>query len=161
MSAATALKSASAYEGAPRYSLSLVREPDTTFPAASDGGVTVREPAAAQFFMTRLACEPCEVMAALYLDTRHAALAWSILYRGTMDRASVEPRSILVAGLLCHAANLIICHNHPSGDVSPSAEDLAFTRRIAEAGEIVGVPLLDHVIVAGDNWLSLKEYGAW
>lgn len=61
-----------------------------------------------------------------------------------------------------HPAGLILYHTHPSGDPSPSAEELAFTRRIAEAGEVVGVRLVDHLIVCpGERWVSLRQRGAF
>jgi hypothetical protein len=84
------------------------------------------------------------------------------LYRGTINRAAVEPRAILKEGLIHGACGLVVFHTHPSGDPSPSAEDLAFTRRLAEAGELVGIRLVDHLILGGvGRWTSLRERGAW
>lgn len=102
-----------------------------------------------------------EVMGALFLDIRHGLLGERLLYRGTLNRAAVEPREILKEGILCGAAGLVLFHTHPSGDPSPSAEDLIFTRRMAEAGEVVGVRLIDHLIVGtSGRWCSLRERGA-
>jgi len=85
-----------------------------------------------------------------------------VLYRGTVSRTACEPAGILRAALLCNASAVVLFHNHPSGDPSPSAEDLAFTRRLAEAGEIVGVRLVDHLIVAGPGrYVSMRERGVW
>lgn len=101
-------------------------------------------------------------MGAIYLDSRHRPICLSILYRGTANRAAVEPRGILAAGLLCNALGVILFHNHPSGDPSPSAEDMAFTRRMAEAGELIGIRMIDHLIVGGiGRWYSFRERGAW
>lgn len=104
-----------------------------------------------------------EVMGALFLDTRNRLLGERELYRGTLDRAAVEPREILKEGLLRGAAGVVLFHTHPSGDPSPSVEDLLFTRRMAEAGEVVGVRLVDHLVVGrgGAAWVSLRERGAW
>ena len=103
-----------------------------------------------------------EVMGALYLDTRNRLLAEREIFRGTLNRAAVEPRPILRQGLALSAAGVILYHTHPSGDPAPSAEDLAFTRRIAEAGEVVGVRLVDHLIICpGERWVSLRQRGAW
>ena len=103
-----------------------------------------------------------EVMGALYLDTRNRLLAERETFRGTLNRAAVEPRPILRQALALAAAGLILYHTHPSGDPAPSAEDLAFTRRIAEAGELVGVRLVDHLIICpGERWVSLRQRGAW
>lgn len=103
-----------------------------------------------------------EVMGALYLDTRNRLVAEAELFRGTLNRAAAEPRAILKEGLLRGAAGVILFHTHPSGDPSPSAEDLAFTRHLSEAGDIVGVRLVDHLTVGGPTrWISLRQRNAW
>ena len=101
-------------------------------------------------------------MGAIYLDIRNRAIGHQLAYIGTLTRTAVEPRGILTAALLANAASILLFHNHPSGDPSPSAEDLAFTRRMAEAGEIVGVRVLDHIIVGeASAYVSLKQRGGW
>ena len=81
---------------------------------------------------------------------------------GTLTRAAAEPRGILTAALLANAAGILLFHNHPSGDPSPSAEDLAFTRRMAEAGEVVGIRVVDHIIVGeAPAFVSLRQRGAF
>jgi DNA repair protein RadC len=105
-----------------------------------------------------------EVMGALFLDARNHLLGEREIFRGTMSRISVEPREILRECLQRGAASVYLFHTHPSGDPSPSAEDLLFTRRMAEAAEIVGLRLADHVVLGGQGrWASLKERvnGAW
>ncbi|MFW6012356.1 MAG: RadC family protein [bacterium] len=120
-------------------------------------------PAAVSRYLTlRYMRRDQEVMGALYLDTRHRLLHEQECFRGTLSRAAVEPRAILREGLLRGAAGVILFHTHPSGDPAPSLEDLAFTRRMAEAGDAVGVRLLDHVIVTwGGKWESLRERRAF
>jgi DNA repair protein RadC len=101
-------------------------------------------------------------MGAMYLDSRHRLIAISEVYRGTLSRAATEPREVLKEGLLRGACSLVLFHTHPSRDPSPSLEDLAFTRRMAEAGDAVGIRLLDHLILGGTRrWVSLKDRGAW
>lgn len=118
--------------------------------------------AVASYLALRYAVRDQEVMGALYLDTRHRLIAERDLYRGTINRAAVEPRAILKEGLIHGACGVVVFHTHPSGDPSPSAEDLAFTRRLAEGGELVGVRLVDHLILGGvGRWVSLRERGAW
>jgi DNA repair protein RadC len=118
--------------------------------------------AVAGYLALRYGVRDQEVMGALYLDTRHRLIAERDLYRGTINRAAVEPRAILKEGLLHGACGLVVFHTHPSGDPSPSAEDLTFTRRLAEAGELVGIRLVDHLILGGvGRWTSLRERGAW
>jgi DNA repair protein RadC len=118
--------------------------------------------AAASYLALRYAGRDQEVLGALYLDTRHRLIAERELYRGTLNRAAVEPRLVLKEGLLAGAAALIVFHTHPSGDPTPSAEDLAFTRRLGEAGEVVGIRVVDHLILGGvGRWVSLAERGGW
>ena len=105
-----------------------------------------------------------ESMGALFLDIRNRLISHgeAEIFRGTLTRAAVEPREILKEALLRNASSLVVFHTHPSGDPSPSTEDLAFTRRLAEAGELVGVKLLDHIILgSAGRWVSLGRRGAW
>ena len=116
----------------------------------------------ARYLMLRYGTGSQEIMGCLYLDTRNRLMEEREIFRGTLNRAAVEPRPLLKWGLLTGAASLILFHTHPSGDPTPSAEDLAFTRRLAEAGEVVGIHLLDHLILGGPTqWVSLKEQGSW
>ena len=117
--------------------------------------------AVARYLCLRYALGEQEVMGALFLDTRNRLIDEREIFRGTLSRAAVEPRALLKQGLLRDAAALILFHTHPSGDPSPSPEDLAFTRRMGEAGEVVGIRLVDHLIVgSGSRWVSLKQRGA-
>lgn len=103
-----------------------------------------------------------EVMGALFLDGRQQLMGEKELYRGTLTETSVEPREVLKECLLRGAASVVLFHTHPSGDPTPSPEDLYFTRRMVEAAEVVGVELKDHLILAGGGrWVSMKERGAW
>ena len=98
----------------------------------------------------------------LHGSSRFRLIAERELYRGTLNRAAVEPRLVLKEGLLAGAAALIVFHTHPSGDPTPSPEDLAFTRRLGEAGEVVGIRVVDHLILGGvGRWVSLAERGGW
>ena len=118
--------------------------------------------AAASYLALRFAGRDQEIFGALYLDSRNRLIAERELYRGALQRAAVEPRLVLKEGLLRGAAGCIVFHTHPSGDPTPSAEDLAFTRRLAEAGELVGLRLVDHLILAGPGrWVSIAQRGGW
>ena len=103
-----------------------------------------------------------EVMGALFLDVRHRLISDKEIFRGTLHRAAVEPREILKECLLRGAAGVLLFHTHPSGDPTPSAEDLLFTRRMAEAAAVVGVELVDHLVLgATGRWVSLRERTPW
>ena len=118
--------------------------------------------AVARYLGLRYTLAEQEVMGALYLDTRNRLLFEKEVFRGTLDRAAVEPRALLKTGLLRDAAGMILFHTHPSGDPGPSAQDLSFTKRLAHAGEVVGVRLVDHLILGlGGRWVSLRSKGGW
>jgi DNA repair protein RadC len=102
-----------------------------------------------------------EVLGALWLDTRHRLIGEREVFRGTFHRAAVEPRPLLKEALLRNAASIVLFHTHPSGDPTPSPEDRLFSRRMAEAGQVVGVELLDHLVLGGRRWLSIRERGGW
>ena len=114
----------------------------------------------ARYLVLRYAVRDQEVMGALYLDARHRLIAESETFKGTLIRAATEPRPILCAALAVGAGGILLWHTHPSGDPSPSPEDIRFTRRLEEAGAIVGVRLVDHLILGGTNrWISLRTRG--
>jgi len=118
--------------------------------------------AVARYLAIQFASPGQEIMGALFLDTRNRLIGEQEIYRGTLNRAAVEPRALLKEGILRDAAGFVLFHTHPSGDPSPSAEDLAFTRRIAQSGELLGLRLVDHLIVgSGDAWISLRQRGGW
>lgn len=118
--------------------------------------------AVASYLSIRYASSDQEVLGALYLDGGNRLIAESDIFRGTLARASVEPRPILKEGLLRSATGMVVFHNHPSGDPTPSAEDVEFTRRLADAGELVGIRLVDHLILgSAGRWISLQRRGAW
>ncbi len=103
-----------------------------------------------------------EILGALFLDNRGRLLGEREIYRGTLDRAAVEPREILKECLLRGAAAVVIFHNHPSGDPAPSQDDIAFTQNLAAAAQVVGVRLADHLILGeGGTWATVRDRLAW
>ncbi|HYG64914.1 MAG TPA: DNA repair protein RadC, partial [Thermoanaerobaculia bacterium] len=103
-----------------------------------------------------------EVLGALFLDKKKCLLGEREIYRGTLDRAAVEPREILKECLLRGAAGVLIFHTHPSGDPSPSNDDILFTQHLARAASVIGITLVDHMVLASSGrWVSLKERVAW
>ena len=101
-----------------------------------------------------------EALAILLLNTKHRIIAGHIASVGTLDSAATSPREIFRAAILAGAKAIVLGHNHPSGDPEPSRYDLAFTRRLLDAGSLLGIPLLDHIIIGDRNYVSLAERGA-
>ena len=115
--------------------------------------------AAGRYFARRLRGHPYEVFAALFLDTRHRALGFEELFRGTVDGAEVHPREVARRALAHNAAALIVGHNHPSGNPEPSAADRAVTARLKQALALVDVRLLDHFVIGDGAPVSLAARG--
>jgi len=88
-----------------------------------------------------------EVFVCLHLDTKNNVIGREIVSMGTLNHTLVHPREIFKSAILANSAHVILCHNHPSGTVDPSKEDDTVTARLAEAGRLLGIPVLDHVIV--------------
>ena len=108
---------------------------------------------------SRLRDLPQEEFHALLLDTRHRVIRESLVTRGTLDASLVSPREVFRLAVVEGAAAVILVHNHPSGDPSPSPDDWAVTRQIAEAGRTLGIPVLDHVILGDGRFTSLSAEG--
>jgi DNA repair protein RadC len=100
-----------------------------------------------------------ERVGAIYLDSRSRVLREREIYIGTLHSAMVSTRDVLRFALDDHAASLIVFHNHPSGCPDPSGEDLLFTRTLVEAGKVLGVEILDHLILGANRFVSLKQRG--
>lgn len=123
-------------------------------------GVALSDPTAAgRYFSQRLRARPHEVFAALFLDTRHRALAFEELFQGTIDGAEVHPREVVRRALAHNAAAVMIGHNHPSGNPEPSAADRAITVRLQEALALVDIRLLDHFVIGDGAPVSLAARG--
>ncbi|MDO8729967.1 MAG: DNA repair protein RadC [Candidatus Omnitrophota bacterium] len=95
----------------------------------------------------------------LLLDSRHRLLRVAEVSVGTLDMSVVHPRETFREAITASAAAIILAHNHPSGDTAPSREDLELTRRLTEAGRLLGIPVLDHLIVGAGKFLSLRNAG--
>lgn len=112
-----------------------------------------------QFLMTQLRDKRKEVFACLFLDTKHHILAYEELFQGTVDSAEIHPRVILERTLYHNATALILCHNHPSGNASPSYADIQVTQKIVSALVLIDVRVLDHFIIGDSEVISLAERG--
>ena len=118
----------------------LVRGPETVFDLCRDIRATNREH-----------------FVGFYLNSRNQVIRREIISIGSLNASIVHPREVFQPAVALSAASVLLCHNHPSGDPTPSEEDLAITRRLVEAGRILGIDVLDHVVVARDAYISFKE----
>jgi DNA repair protein RadC len=115
--------------------------------------------AAADVLVPRLAGGDRERCVAALLDTKHRLLEVVLVSVGSIDHTFMSPREVYRDALLANAAALVLAHDHPSGDPTPSRDDELLTRRLHRAGELVGVELLDHLVVGGGRWVSLARRG--
>jgi len=95
----------------------------------------------------------------LIVNTRNVLLKEVDISKGTANASLATPRELFIEALRYRGSAIILLHNHPSGDATPSVEDCYFTKRVQEAGKIVGIPLLDHIIIGDTSYVSLKERG--
>jgi DNA repair protein RadC len=93
----------------------------------------------------------------LHLDARNRVNSMETVSVGSLNATLVHPREVFKAAILNNAASIILAHNHPSNDTTPSKDDIELTRRMVKAGEIMGIEVLDHIIVGPDSFLSLRE----
>ena len=111
----------------------------------------------ARYVIPSLRFEQKEHFLAMFLDIRNRILTLSTISVGSLTSSIAHPREVFREAIRYSAASVILVHNHPSGDPAPSREDIQLTKQMMKAGEIMGIPVLDHVVVAGDNFVSLKE----
>jgi DNA repair protein RadC len=108
----------------------------------------------------KLRAECREHFVVLLLNARHECTAVETVSIGSLNASIVHPREVYRPAILAAAASIIVAHNHPSGDPEPSEEDLSITRRLAQVGELLGIGVLDHIIIAKRGVVSLRERGA-
>lgn len=121
---------------------------------------TIRSPEdAASYMMAEMTSLTQEHFVVLYLNVKNEVLHKKTIFIGSLNSSIVHPREVYKEAVKHSAASIICLHNHPSGTVTPSPEDIDVTKRLAEAGSVMGVELLDHLIIGDHKFLSLKEKG--
>lgn len=100
-----------------------------------------------------------ELVYVMLLNTKGVLIRDIMISQGTVNVSVVSPREIFIEAVKHHAVSLVMIHNHPSGDPAPSREDINLTKRVKEAGELLGIRLLDHIIIGDNCYISLKERG--
>ncbi|MBS6395531.1 MAG: DNA repair protein RadC [Clostridiales bacterium] len=124
---------------------------------AGEGTFFTSAEAVAEYYMEDMRHEEQEVLLLLMLNQKGRLLREKYMFKGTVNASVVSPREIFLEALSSRAVQIILLHNHPSGDASPSREDLNVTRKIAEAGKLLGVSLTDHIIIGDRSYVSLRE----
>ena len=140
----------------PIYSLRVVRESSQKAETRK-----IRSPRdAANIFREYIGHADREHFVLMMLDTKNQVVGLHTVSIGDLSSSIVHPREVFKVAVLTGAASIIVAHNHPSGDTAPSPEDIAVTRRLSDAGELLGIEVLDHVIIGGEiAFVSLKEKG--
>lgn len=113
----------------------------------------------ADYYMEQMRHEEQEIMICMMLNTKNQLLGETVISRGTVNASLVSPRDLILAAFRFRAVFIIIVHNHPSGDPKPSRDDLEITKRIQAACSLVDIPLLDHIIIGDQRYISFRQEG--
>jgi DNA repair protein RadC len=130
----------------------LVRSPADRLPVRSPRDV-------AAHLLPEYGGRAVEHFGIVLLDAKHRVLKTTVLFVGTLDRSVVHPREVFREAASGRACGIVLFHNHPSGDPTPSADDLALTKRLVDAGELMGIEVLDHVVLSATRYYSVRECG--
>lgn len=113
----------------------------------------------ARYYMEDLRHEKQEIMKLLMLNTKAKLIGETDISKGTVNASLITPRELFIEALQKNAVSIVIMHNHPSGDPTPSREDMLTTKRILDAGALIGIELLDHIIIGNNCYVSFREEG--
>lgn len=113
----------------------------------------------ARYYMEDLRHEKQELMKLLMLNTKARLIGETNISKGTVNASLITPRELFIEALQKNAVSIVIMHNHPSGDPTPSREDMLITKRILDAGALIGIELLDHIIIGNNQYISFREEG--
>jgi DNA repair protein RadC len=144
------------FDRLPLYTTRLVREADFSF---SDRTQVCAPADVAAFLRRYFADKDREEFLTVSLDTANTIIGMAQISIGGLSASIVEPRAVFRAAILSNAAAVILAHQHPSGNLEPSREDVKITRQLAEAGQVMGIPVHDHLIIAEHGYTSLAERG--
>lgn len=100
-----------------------------------------------------------EQLRVLLMNTKNEVVGQRVIYQGNVNSSMIRPAEVLRPAVIEAVPSIIVCHNHPSKDPTPSPEDAAITRELAKAGKLLGIELLDHIVIGGERFVSLKERG--
>ena len=144
----------------PRYRLELVREKASRYDADDKRVSTPEDARRVLELMFQFEKQAEEIFAMLVLDTKNQIIGGFEVSRGSVNSSIVHPREVFKRAILVNASSIIIAHNHPSGDVEPSHEDIVLTNRLQEGGRLLGVSIMDHIVCGmGGKYYSFREEG--
>ena len=136
----------------------FIREVNVRYRKTKKLGDVIRRPEEiAKLFRSITADNSREHFVAFYLDGASHVASYSIISIGTANSTIVSPREVFQRAVLIGAVSFIVAHNHPSGNLDPSREDISLTQRLHDAGDLLGIRLLDHIIVSNTEFLSMNE----
>lgn len=140
----------------PNFNLVLVREGSSS----QTDRKTIRGPEDAYYIARQeLDISPCEKFLVILLNTKNMVIGTSIVSSGTLNASLVSSREVFQRAILSNAAGIILVHNHPSGVPTPSQEDINVTERMTKAGKLLDIPVLDHIVLGDNTYISFKEKG--
>ncbi|NWG03579.1 MAG: JAB domain-containing protein [Syntrophaceae bacterium] len=141
------------FNGIDIVSVKLVREKDAIY-----GAKTIRNPDELASIVKRfLADTDREVFLAINFSTANTINSIHIVSIGSLDKTIVHPREVFKAAILSNSSSIALAHNHPSGSLNPSPDDILITKKLVQCGEILDIKIIDHIIVADDQYLSFAE----
>ncbi|MBL4935223.1 DNA repair protein RadC [Clostridium sp. YIM B02515] len=152
------LKGIGAAKAAQLMSLAEISKRFRTFRSGEEYKITQPKDAA-ELLMEDMRYLKQEHLKVIMLNTKNIVITVKSVSVGSLNSSIVHPREVFCEAIKKSSASIIISHNHPSGDPSPSSEDISLTQRIKESGKLLGIELLDHIIIGNGNYVSLKEKG--
>lgn len=143
---------------------SFIREVTVQFKPLNTERITVDNPArVSEFVQDKIGNDARESFILLCIGNKNEVVSYSIISIGTVAEAIVHPREVFLPAIMTKASGIIVAHNHPSGVNLPSRQDIETTKRLVEAGKVIGIPLVDHIIVGfnhpAGNFYSMRENG--
>lgn len=143
-----------------KFDIRLIKEDEVDYQEINNEKIT-NPIAAAEFFnnVLEMNFRTQEVLAMATLDVKNNITGVFEVHKGGLASSVVEPRTIFQRAIMQNAAAIVLCHNHPSCDPTPSADDVSITKKLVKGGNILGINIVDHIIIAGDQYLSFKEKG--
>ena len=141
------------------YELRIVKVGKVCEPLTSDADKKIITPEGALYWFEPFRNADQEHFVCMSLNGAGQVMNTRVITIGLLNHSLVHPREVFRGAIMDNAASIIVCHNHPSGCLEPSSQDIAITRQLAEAGNVVGIQLLDHIIVTKTGHYSMKERG--